>query len=425
VTYTPNTDYNGADSFTFRVNDGTADSNLATVSIAVIAVNDLPVAEDQAVSTDEDTAVAIVLTGSDVEGDGLTYSVVDGPTNGVLNGTAPNVTYTPNADYNGADSCAFRVNDGQADSNLATVSIIVNAVNDEPVAQGQAVNTGQGTPVAVTLTASDADADALIYSVVDGPTNGLLSGTAPNVTYTPNAGYIGADSLTFRANDGQADSNLATVTISVVSGNYALSFDGSNDIVRAGQVPGTGPLTIEARVRPDDNNANGLMIVGADDYDGWSLELYGGQLTLWLSTNQGWQSAQHSTVLQVGQWYHVAATYGNGTVRLFVDGIASTVTNVGALTQGSSLSVGGLGGYPFFDGTIDEVRISNVIRYTSDFVPSDAPFSPDANTVGLYHFDEGEGQVALDVSSSDNDGTLGNTGNVDSADPTWADGYPW
>ena len=87
--------------------------------------------------------------------------------------------------------------------------------------------------------------------------------------------------------------------------------------------------------------------------------------------------------------------------------------------------MGGFGGYPFFDGTIDEVRISDVVRYTSDFVPSSEPFSPDANTLGLWHFDEGAGQIAADVSTPANDGTLGDTDNVDSADPTWVEGYPW
>ena len=197
-------------------------------------------------------------------------------------------------------------------------------------ADDQGVSTDEDTPVEITLTGSDVDGDALTFEVVDGPTNGALSGSGANLTYTPDADYNGPDSFTFRANDGTADSNLATVSISVAGGSYALSFDGSDDIVRAAQVPGSGPLTIEAWVRPDDNNANGLMIVGADDYGGWSLELNGGQFTLWLSTNQGWQYVQHSTALQAGQWYHVAATYENGTVRVFVDGIASTATNVGA-----------------------------------------------------------------------------------------------
>jgi hypothetical protein len=121
----------------------------------------------------------------------------------------------------------------------------------------------------------------------------------------------------------------------------------------------------------------------------------------------------------------VAATYENDTLRVFVDGVASTATSVGTLTQGPWLRIGGLPGYPFFDGAIDEVRISSVVRYTSDFVPSSTPFSADANTLGLWHFDEGAGQSAADVSTSANDGTLGDTDSVDSADPAWVEGYPW
>jgi hypothetical protein len=84
---------------------------------------------------------------------------------------------------------------------------------------------------------------------------------------------------------------VATVTILVVSGSYALSVDDSDDIVRAGQVPGTDPLTIEAWVRPDDASANGLMIVWTDDVNGWSFEFNSGRPMLWLSTNQGWDGA--------------------------------------------------------------------------------------------------------------------------------------
>jgi phosphodiesterase/alkaline phosphatase D-like protein len=402
-------------------------SNMTGVShsytIGASSDNTPPVADDQAVSTDEDTPVAITLTGSDVDEDALTFGVVDGPTNGVLSGSGANLTYTPDADYNGTDSFTFQANDGQADSNVATVSITVNPVNDAPVADDQAVSTQEDTPVAITLTGSDVDEDTLTFGVVDGPTNGVLSGSGANLTYTPNAGYTGSDSFTFRANDGTADSNLATVSISVMGGNYALSFDGSNDIVRAGQVPGTGPLTIEAWVRPDEDNADGLMIVGTDDTAGWSLELNGGQLTFWLYTNQGWQFVRHSTELQAGQWYHVAATYESGTARVFVDGVASTGASVGTLTQGPTLSIGGYGSYPFFAGTIDEVRISDVVRYSSDFVPSNEPFSSDANTLGLWHFDEGAGQTAADASTLANDGTLGSTVNADTADPTWVDGY--
>jgi hypothetical protein len=182
-------------------------------------------------------------------------------------------------------------------------------------------------------------------------------------------------------------------------------------------------LTIEAWVRPAVNNANGVLVVQADDNVGWSLELNNGRLTLWLSTNQGWPSVQHNTVLQAGQWYHVAATYNSGVAQTFVNGVASATANVGTLTQGPSLNLGGLAGYSFFNGALDEIRISNVVRYTANFTVPTAPFSPDANTRGLWRFDEGSGQTAADSSASGNTATLGANGSADNADPTWVTGY--
>ena len=219
LTYTPAANYNGSDSFTFKVNDGTVDSNVATVSITVNAVNDTPVANAQSVSTPEDTAVAITLVGSDVEGSSLTYSVVTSPANGILTGTLPNLTYTPAVNYNGSDSFTFKVNDGTVDSNVATVSITVNAVNDTPVANAQSVSTPEDTAVAITLVGSDVEGSSLTYSVVTSPANGILTGTLPNLTYTPAANYNGSDSFTFKVNDGTVDSNVATVSITVTAVN--------------------------------------------------------------------------------------------------------------------------------------------------------------------------------------------------------------
>jgi uncharacterized protein (TIGR03437 family) len=221
LTYTPNANYFGTDSFTFKVNDGALDSATATVTLTINPQQDAPVANGQSVSTDEDTPKAITLTGTDVDGDTLTYSLISGPTNGTLSGTVPNLTYTPNANYNGADSFTFKVNDGFADSNTATVSISVTNTNDPPVANSQSVSTNEDTPKAITLTATDADGNTLTYAVLTTPANGTLSGTAPNLTYTPNANYFGSDSFTFKVNDGTVDSNTATVSITVVAVNDA------------------------------------------------------------------------------------------------------------------------------------------------------------------------------------------------------------
>lgn len=143
-TYSPNHDWFGTDSFTYRLDYGQGYSNTAYVEIQVIAVNDAPVAYDQKVSTQYDTPIQITLTASDDNfGSGpyrltgetdpssviqealLTFEILTDPQNGSLNLALPVVTYTPTAGFVGMDSFTFKVNDGVFDSNVATVRILV------------------------------------------------------------------------------------------------------------------------------------------------------------------------------------------------------------------------------------------------------------------------------------------------------------
>ena len=225
LTYRPNANVNGADSFTFRVNDNTVNSVVdATVGISITPVNDPPVATPQTVVTNEDGSVAIVLSGSDVEGSALRYTVVTQPTKGVLSGTPPNLTYRPNANVNGADSFTFRVNDNTANSVAdATVGISITPVNDPPVATPLSVSTRIETAVAIKLAGTDVDDNStLTFEVVGQPANGTLSGIPPNLSYLPKAGYTGNDSFTYRARDGIANSAVnAVVSINVSNANRA------------------------------------------------------------------------------------------------------------------------------------------------------------------------------------------------------------
>src|SRR5204863_6505800 len=221
VTYTPAANYNGPDSFTFKANDGTADSNVATVTITVTAVNDAPVASSEAVATDEDTAKAITLAATDAEGSALTFTIVAGPAHGTLSGTAPSVTYTPAANYNVPDSFTYKPNHGTFPTRRSSDLITVHAVNDAPVASGETVATDEDTAKAITLAATDAEGSTLTYAIVTGPVHGTLSGSGPTVTYTPAANYNGPDSFTFKANDGSLDSNVAAVSLTVTAVNDA------------------------------------------------------------------------------------------------------------------------------------------------------------------------------------------------------------
>lgn len=221
LTYVPSLNFNGTDTITFRANDGEYDSNVATITITVNAVNDVPEADDLSLTTAEDTGLGITLTGTDLDGDGITFAIVDGPEHGTLTGDAPNLIYTPDLNYFGEDTFTFVTNDGEYDSAAATVTIDVTPVNDVPIADAQSVSTDEDAPLVITLTGSDIEGSALTFSVLDGPTNGLLSGEGDSLVYTPFDDFNGSDSFTFTVNDGELESAPATVTVTIGAVNDA------------------------------------------------------------------------------------------------------------------------------------------------------------------------------------------------------------
>ncbi len=217
--YTPAANYHGGDSFTYTVSDSGGLTATATVNLTVTPVNDPPQITSQHVSTPEDSALAVILGATDLDGDAVTLSVISAPAHGTVSGTPPELTYTPHANYHGSDSFSFLANDGHGGIESATVFITVNPANDLPLASAQSVTTAEDTVAAITLAGSDVDGDALTFAVVNGPAHGTLSGTAPNLTYRPFFGYAGPDQFSFRVNDGTADSEVATVSITVTPVN--------------------------------------------------------------------------------------------------------------------------------------------------------------------------------------------------------------
>ncbi|MGF1547930.1 MAG: choice-of-anchor C family protein, partial [Thiotrichales bacterium] len=234
-TYTPAADYNGSDSFTYVVTDGKGGTSTATVTIDVKPVNDAPVANNDVVVTDEDKPVTFNVLGNDtdVDGDSLSVESFTQPSHGTVtkhpDGT---FTYTPNADYNGADSFTYVVTDGKGGTSTATVSLSVCPVNDAPVANNDAVVTDEDKPVTFNVLANDTDVDGDTLSVegFTQPSYGTVTKHPDGTfTYTPAADYNGSDSFTYVVSDGKGGTSTATVNIDVKPVNDAPV--ANNDVV--------------------------------------------------------------------------------------------------------------------------------------------------------------------------------------------------
>jgi large repetitive protein len=219
--YEPNGNFNGEDSFTYQASDGEADSNVATVTITVNPVNDAPTCEDVTLTTDEDAPGSTSPDCSDVEGDSLTYEVVDQPAHGTASVVDGQLTYEPNANFNGSDAFTYRATDGQANSNTANVAVTVNAVNDAPTCEDVSLTTDEDAPGSTSPDCADVDGDVLTYEVVDQPAHGTADVVDGQLTYEPDANFNGGDSFTYRASDGLANSDTANVAVTVNAVNDA------------------------------------------------------------------------------------------------------------------------------------------------------------------------------------------------------------
>jgi CSLREA domain-containing protein len=237
-----------------------------TAGGTITLLNSPPQGMDDAYEADEDMPLVVAAPGvlandSDVNGDGLTAVMATNPAHGTVTlNSNGSFTYTPEADYNGPDSFIYRADDGTDSSNLATVMITVNAVNDVPgaVDDGYSVVTGNMlmvNPPGVLGNDSDVDGDSLTAVLQSGPSNGslVLNGDG-SFGYSPSMGFVGDDSFTYRADDGTALSSLASVTIMVLPANSTPDCSGATTSV--------------THIWPPDKRFVTVDILGVTDADG-------------------------------------------------------------------------------------------------------------------------------------------------------------
>jgi VCBS repeat-containing protein len=226
--YTPEANYNGLDGFSYLVSDGVNNSDVASATITINPVNDLPVGVNDEFTTDEDTPLEIAAPGvlvndTDVDGDALSSILVIPPQHGTVTlGSDGALLYTPEANFNGADGFSYKANDGSADSEATAVTVNVTPVNDAPASAADSYSTDEDTALVVDAATgvlandTDAEGDAMTVAVVTGPANGTLTlNTDGSFNYTPNANFNGADSFTYTASDGTATGAETTVALTV------------------------------------------------------------------------------------------------------------------------------------------------------------------------------------------------------------------
>jgi VCBS repeat-containing protein len=280
--FTPAPEFSGSATFRYVVMDGHMEGDSATVTINVRAVNDAPHATDDAYRTDEDTPLTLTVLGNDtdVEGDGLSVTGLSDPVHGSVepNGDG-SLSYTPDRDFNGTDSFSYRASDGGAESEPATVSIEVGAVDDSPGAAGDGYQTDEDEPLAVAAPGvlandSDPDRDGLSATRLSGPVHGSLElNSDGSFSYTPDANYNGPDSFSYQASDAGQDSGPATVTLDIRAVNDAPAANGDGY-----QTDEDSPLAVAAAgvlANDSDRDGDGLAALLASGPAHGHLELSG------------------------------------------------------------------------------------------------------------------------------------------------------
>ncbi|SEI16964.1 T1SS-143 domain-containing protein/type I secretion C-terminal target domain (VC_A0849 subclass) [Rhizobium tibeticum] len=287
VYFVPDVNYNGTTSFHYAAvdNDGLADASPATATVTVASVNDAPVAVNDSYTTNEDTTLHISPGGllandSDVEQNTLSSIPVTGPAHGTLTLSANgSFDYTPNANYNGTDSFTYKVNDGTADSAVATVNITVNPVNDAPnvpsdgsgLADAVAEGAATGTLVGITATATDVDGDTVTYSLDDNAGGRFTINSTTGVVTVANGSLLNYETATshvivIKASDASGASSTQSFTIGVSDVAPSAPADGNGGTNTVAEGAATGTLVGITATATDVNG--GTVTYSLDDNAG-------------------------------------------------------------------------------------------------------------------------------------------------------------
>jgi hypothetical protein len=309
-----------------------------------------------------------------------------------------------------------------------------------------AITPGVWTHVALTFN----DSTNAVNFYIDGAPNS--SGTiSNNLANTPQPIVIGWSGQGGQFFDGSIDdmrvynrvltpAEITALAATPPTGCTSLQFDGTNDLVTLVDLPTWTDFTVETWVKRTVDSSDFATFL-SDANAGYSQAMF----SLYVDLNNSdcpaapadefayWQVGDaffcSGVAANLGAWHHVAVTRNGTTRRFYVDGtLVNTAAGSPSPPASNGLLAFGVAGQDqteYFGGLMDEVRLSDIARYTgASFTPPTTPFTSDGNTVGLWHLNEGSGQVVGDSSANGRNGVLGTTASVQTSDPTWSADSP-
>ncbi len=223
IRYRPDENWYGLDSFTYTVSDPSGLEATALVRVTVTPVNDPPEAEDDRVTTPEDTStvIAVLENDSDVDGDEIRIVAASAPGDGTAQVVGGRIRYHPDENWYGQDSFTYTVSDPDGLKARATIRVTVTPVNDGPGPEDDRVTTPEDIPVLIAALENDTDLDGdeLRIVAVSAPANGSATIVEDRIRYSPDENWYGLDSFTYTVADpgGLEGTALVRVTVTPVN----------------------------------------------------------------------------------------------------------------------------------------------------------------------------------------------------------------
>jgi hypothetical protein len=379
------------------------------IGVGTILDDDVPVANDDTASTNQDTPVSISLLSNDVDtdGDSLTVTAVtQGAHGSVVINADSTVTYTPNLHYFGSDTFTYTIDDGRGLTATAQVVVTINQTNQPPVAIPDTASTDEDVAVSIAVLANDTDpdGDALTVTGVTRGANGAVT-INPNgtVTYTPAPHFFGSDSFTYDISDGQGGTATGTVTVTVNHVNHPPVITAGDLVLSAGVINEGGSVALSGGFLDPDAMDTHTIAINWGDGSSSTLSLTAGQTSFgpvshtYLDNPAGAPSGAFAITVNVTD---SAGASASAATNVTVNNVVPTVV-IGpdrTVPEGSIVSL---------TGNFSDPGVLDTFTFNWHVVSSNGQAIADATTQNFSFTPWDNGTYTVTFTVTDNDGGVG------------------